>query len=84
MKTTGIIRKVDQLGRIVIPRELRTTLDIQQETLLDICIDRDNIIIKKYEPGCIFCNGTVGIQEFCGKKICKFCIRKIADLSDIK
>ena len=55
MKSTGIVRKVDELGRIVIPIELRRTLDIDIKDALEIYVDGDQIILKKYEPACIFC-----------------------------
>ena len=56
MKSTGIIRKVDDLGRIVLPIELRRTLDIAQKESLEIHVDESSIILKKYQPSCIFCN----------------------------
>jgi len=58
MKSTGIVRKVDELGRIVIPIELRRTLDIEIKDALEIYVDRDQIILKKYEPACLFCGNA--------------------------
>lgn len=56
MKATGIVRKVDELGRVVLPIELRRNLDIKEKDALEIYVDEDKIILKKYEPACIFCN----------------------------
>jgi len=73
MKSTGIVRRVDELGRIVIPIELRRTLDIEIKDALEIYVDRDQIILKKYEPACIFCGNARDISNFRGKNICKEC-----------
>ena len=56
MKSTGIVRKVDELGRVVLPIELRRTLDIAEKDALEIYVDESSIILKKYEPACIFCD----------------------------
>ena len=61
MKSTGIVRKVDELGRIVLPIELRRTLDIAERDALEIFVDGDNIILHKYHPACIFCDSTKNI-----------------------
>ena len=55
MKSTGIVRQMDHLGRVVLPIELRRTLDIHEKDALEIYVDEDSIILKKYEPACIFC-----------------------------
>ena len=62
MKSTGIVRKVDELGRIVIPKELRNTLNIEEKDSLEIYVDGEHIILKKYEPACIFC-ACLGLQR---------------------
>lgn len=77
MKSTGIVRKVDELGRVVLPKELRTTLDINIKDPLEIYIDGENIILKKYAPACIFCGNTDGIENHMGKNICAECRAKI-------
>lgn len=77
MKATGIVRNVDPLGRIVLPKELRGTLDIQENDALEIFVDGDAIVLKKYQPGCIFCNETVGVIIFKDKKICPECLSNI-------
>lgn len=77
MKSTGIIRKVDELGRIVIPIELRRVLDIAERDELEIFMDGDHIILQKYEPTCIFCASSQGLISYKGKNICQNCSRHI-------
>ncbi len=79
MKSTGIVRKVDELGRIVLPIELRRTLDINVKDSLEIYVDGSQIILKKYEPACIFCGSAKDIIHFKGKNVCKNCIGEIKD-----
>ncbi len=74
MKISGIVRNVDELGRIVIPKEMRKRLDIQCGDPVEILIEGDRITLKKYFPSCIFCQGTEELTSFDGKKICKACI----------
>jgi transcriptional pleiotropic regulator of transition state genes len=73
MKSTGIVRKVDELGRVVIPIELRRTLGIDEKDALEIYVDNEKIILKKYEPACIFCSSADNVQNFKGKLVCKEC-----------
>lgn len=77
MKSTGIVRKVDELGRIVLPIELRRTLDIAERDSLEIYVDGSTIILKKYEPACIFCNDAKNVINFKGKNICPSCIKEM-------
>lgn len=77
MKSTGIVRKVDELGRIVLPIEMRRTLDIAERDSLEIFVDGDSIILKKYQPACIFCDNTKDIISYKCKNICPDCINKI-------
>ncbi|MDN5331703.1 MAG: AbrB family transcriptional regulator, transcriptional pleiotropic regulator of transition state [Tepidanaerobacteraceae bacterium] len=77
MKSTGVVRKVDELGRVVIPIELRRTLDINEKDALEIYVDTDRIILKKYQPGCIFCGSAENIINFKGKNICKDCASEL-------
>ncbi|HHY04670.1 MAG TPA: AbrB/MazE/SpoVT family DNA-binding domain-containing protein [Thermoanaerobacterales bacterium] len=81
MKSTGIVRKVDELGRVVIPIELRRTLDIDVKDALEIYVDADKIILKKYLPACIFCNNAEDVVNFKGKNICKTCLKEINEFS---
>ena len=74
MKATGIVRKVDQLGRVVLPIELRRTLGINLQDPLEIYVDGEQIIFKKYEPACIFCGDARNIKHFNGKNVCANCI----------
>lgn len=73
MKSTGIVRKLDELGRVVLPIELRRTLDISPRDPLEIFIEGDTIILKKYETACIFCGQTENIIDFKGKNLCSDC-----------
>lgn len=77
MKSTGIVRKVDELGRIVIPIELRRTLDIDIKDALEIYVDGEQIILKKYEPACIFCQNARDVVNYKGKNICKDCLSEL-------
>ena len=79
MKATGIVRKVDELGRIVLPIELRRTLGIEIRDPLEIYVDGESIMLKKYQPACIFCAEVRGVESFGGKLLCRDCIRKIKD-----
>ncbi len=75
MKTTGIVRQMDSLGRIVLPIELRRTLDIAQKDSLEIYVEGNQIILKKYEPTCIFCENSRESVSFKGKKVCPDCLK---------
>ena len=77
MKSTGIVRKVDELGRIVLPIELRRTLDISERDSLEIYVDGGTIILKKYEPACIFCGNAKDIVVYKGKNICPKCMLEL-------
>ncbi|MGL4108355.1 AbrB/MazE/SpoVT family DNA-binding domain-containing protein [Clostridium sp. LP20] len=77
MKATGIVRSVDELGRIVIPVELRRTLDISEKDALEIYTEGENIILKKYSPSCIFCGEAREIVNYKGKNICKKCLKEL-------
>ena len=75
MKSTGIVRKVDELGRIVLPIELRRTLGIEEKDRIAIFVDGESIILRKYQPACIFCDNAKDIINYKGKNICPDCIR---------
>ena len=79
MKSTGVVRKVDELGRIVLPIELRRTYNIEEKDALEIYVDGDNIILKKYEPACIFCANAKNVISYKGKNICQDCINEVKD-----
>ena len=77
MKSTGIVRNIDELGRIVIPKEMRTKMDISSSDPIEIYVEDDRIILKKYENACSFCGGGIDLAVFKGKKICAECISEI-------
>ena len=77
MKATGIVRKVDELGRIVLPIELRRTLGIEVRDPIEIYVDEEKILLKKYAPACIICGESDDLLEYKGKKICRNCIKAL-------
>ena len=77
MKSTGVVRKVDELGRIVLPKELRTILNINEKDSIEIFTDDDKIILQKYQPACTFCNNVNNIIYFSGKRVCAACVEKL-------
>ena len=79
MKSTGIVRKLDELGRVVLPIELRRTMDLNIHDTVEIFVEDDKIILKKYEPCCVFCHSKEDVQEFKGHCVCQNCIRELAE-----
>jgi len=84
MKSTGIVRKVDELGRVVIPIEIRNQFNIMEKDPIEIYVDGSSIVLKKFEPNCIFCDGTKDLLEYKDKLICANCSKKIGILNDKK
>ena len=86
MKSTGIVRNIDELGRIVVPKEIRKKLGIANTDPVEIYVDGNRIILEKYNPVCHFCSSTEGLVDFKGKVVCKSCIDEListgADASD--
>ena len=80
MKSTGIVRKVDELGRIVLPIEMRRTLDIGEKDALEIYVEGSSVILKKYKPSRVFCDATKDITVFKGKNICPKCLKELKEL----
>ncbi|MET0017107.1 AbrB/MazE/SpoVT family DNA-binding domain-containing protein [Oscillibacter sp.] len=80
MKSTGIVRKVDELGRIVLPIEMRRTLDIAEKDALEIYVEGSSVILKKYKPSCIFCDSNKDIVQFKGKNVCPKCLHELTEL----
>ena len=80
LKSTGIVRPVDNLGRIVLPIELRRVLDIDKDAALEVYVDNDSIVLKKYQPACIFCGSAEGVAQYQGRNICGACREAIAAL----
>ena len=79
MKATGIVRNVDELGRIVIPKEMRKKMYISSNDPVEIFVEDDRIILTKYQHTCTFCGSNLGISDFKGKRICADCLRQIKD-----
>lgn len=84
VKSTGIVRKVDELGRVVLPIELRRNLDINEKDALEIFVDDDKIILKKYEPADIFNGSMDDLVDYKGKKVSKETILELIKLAGLK
>ena len=82
-KSLGIVRKLDNLGRIVLPRELRDSLEIKNHDPLEIFIDEDEIILKKYKPGCIVTGETEDLVECDGVKMSKYMVRRFIQVANL-
>lgn len=83
MKATGMVRNVDNLGRVVIPKELRTTLGIENGDPVEIFVDGEKVVLKKYQPGCHTCGVVEGeMSYFYGRPICEKCVREISKIAD--
>lgn len=76
MRSTGIVRRIDALGRIVIPKELRETLDMD-EAPIEIFVDADSIVLKKYQHKCLFCGSDEVLYDYKEKLICKECLEEL-------
>lgn len=81
MKSTGIVRRVDELGRVVIPIEIRNQFKIAEKDPIEIYVDGSNIVLKKHEDTCIFCGSTKGLSEYKGKLVCDKCVEQISKKS---
>lgn len=77
MKATGVLRKIDGLGRIVIPMEIRNKLDISTNDPLEIHVEGTQIVVKKFEPDCTFCGSSKNVIEYKGKNICQKCLEEL-------
>ena len=77
LKSTGIVRKVDELGRIVLPIELRRTLEISVKDSLEIYVEGNLVVLKKYEPACIFCGNAKNVTTYKDKIVCEDCIEEL-------
>ncbi len=80
MKSTGIVRKVDELGRVVIPIELRRTFSIAEKDALEIFVEGESIILKKYAPACVFCGQAKDVKNLKGKNICPTCLDEMKSM----
>lgn len=81
MKATGVVRKVDELGRVVLPVELRRNLGIEEKDPMEIFVDNGKIILKKYERACIFCGEAEGVTNYKGKPVCPSCAAGMGKLA---
>ena len=79
MKATGIVRKIDELGRVVLPIELRRTLNLEVRDPVEIFMEGDAIVLRKYEAACLFCGGTRQLTVFRGKQICADCLKQLRE-----
>ena len=79
MKSTGIVRKVDELGRIVLPIELRRTMDIAEKDALEIYVEGENIILRKYQAACVFCGSVKNLVSYKGRNVCADCVARLQD-----
>ena len=77
MKNTGIVRDLDQLGRVVIPKELRTTFGIKEGDPIEILLNGSDIVLRKVENGCAFCSSESDLVAFEGKSVCRECLKKL-------
>lgn len=82
MKSTGIIRKIDELGRVVIPIELRNQFHISEKDPIEVFVDGSAIILKKYEKNCIFCASTKKLSQYNDKPICSKCLSQIKKIKE--
>ena len=80
MKATGIVRKVDELGRLVLPIEMRRVLDISEKDTVEIYVEGENIILRKFQPFCTFCGGSEKLVSYQGKHVCQSCAKKLQEL----
>ena len=80
MKSTGIIRKIDELGRFVIPMEMRNKLDISNSDSLEIYVEGTSIILKKYQPDCVFCGNSKNVTQYKDKNVCEKCVNELKEL----
>ena len=78
-KARGMVRQGDELGRIVLPVELRRTMDIVEKDALEIYVDGNSIVLRKYRPSCIFCDSTKDVRTFRGRNVCPRCLRELRE-----
>jgi transcriptional pleiotropic regulator of transition state genes len=78
LRHTGVARKVDQLGRVVLPAEVRRHFDIRPGDLIEIAVDSDAILLTKVEDRCVFCGGTANLSQFSGRLVCGECVSRLA------
>ena len=77
MKSTGMIRKIDELGRIVLPIEIRKNLDIKEKDEIEIFVEDKRIVLQKHDPACVFCGSSIDMKYYKNKPVCRDCINKL-------
>jgi transcriptional pleiotropic regulator of transition state genes len=77
MKATGIVRRIDDLGRVVIPKEIRRTMRIREGDPLEIFTDGENVVLRKYNPACVFCGDASDVIYFNSKRVCRKCLEQL-------
>ncbi len=77
VKATGILRRVDEMGRVVIPKELRDSLDLKSEDSIEIFVKNDKIVLQKYEQSCLFCDNSDNTIIYMGKRVCNNCLEEM-------
>lgn len=80
MKSTGIVRRIDEFGRISLPVEMRKTMGLEEKAPVEFFVDGNAIVIKKYSPSCVFCGESEAVVEYLGKLVCKNCIATLSEL----
>ena len=78
MLNSGVVRKIDALGRLVIPVELRKTMQWEIGSPVEFYVEDGTVVLKKYEPGCVFCGEASGITNYKGKNICTSCLKELS------
>jgi len=77
MKTSGIVRKVDELGRVVLPVEMRRLLNISEKDKVEISLDGENVILCKYKAACVFCGSNEDLRDYRDRKVCIQCLEQL-------
>ncbi len=82
MRPIGVVRKVDQLGRLVLPKSLRKRFNMNEGDPVEILVQGEHIILERYRPHCVLCSSTDGVFEFRERYICKSCVENLTNLLD--
>ncbi len=83
MQATGIVRRVDDLGRIVLPKELRETMNIEEKDPVEIYVEGEKVILKKYQAGCQFCGDSENLISVEDRKVCRECVSELLEKADL-
>ena len=77
MKDTGIVRVIDEMGRLVLPKEMRRKMDIESGDEIEFFAEGDRIVLRKFQPSCLFCGGDAVLTEYKDKRICAHCLEEL-------